>query len=371
MGNEEQIKQLLVDLKNDLRKALELEKYEMSDVINIGLNNGLYESLIILFQPIVIDGITKIYFDAFSATNVLGRSNIVDILNYSCDSKEKAEQWAKEEYDIIQKQNAEMSDEDREFWGEDNRTYEEILSLKLIIPKNIKDAFRKALFTIDFDLVGKIKVKDSHARDIGGVGFPIRSIEDVIFYAEPACLATCIDLYNKNILTTMNDTEGVIGDPPVENGICKVHCDYKSLSPENKAIFDELIADGVAKRIMDGTIDSGSLFVPCNREETIAEVSAKLQRISSRLKMQDVLYGKKTPEELYQEYRSLFVDGCFDNGISVEGIIKFYKNLDYANLIYDESENTIWASPEVYQKHKNYLNSLLSKGGIPKKIKKS
>ncbi len=352
MEEQDQIKQILIEIKNNLRKVVELQKYNINDIVDVGLKHELYESLFAIFLPITIDGVTKIYFDAFSQYPY----SFFYKINTSCDSMEQAEEMAKDLYEA-RDMPADLQT------SENTLTYEDVLASHIIIPKEIKDPFIKALFTIDFDLVGSIKIKDSHARCVSGIGCRIDTIEDIIIYSEPACLKTCIDLFNKNIRTTYNDTEGVIEDSIKEDGICQIQCDYQTLSSENQAIFKELIALGQAKRISFNTV---SLFVPCSGEETIAEVSAKLQSIASKLKMQDVLYGRSTPKETYEDFLSIVerypseAEGCFDDGITIKGIMKFAKNLDY-NLVYDESENLIWDSPELYQKHKNYLSFLASK----------
>ena len=137
------------------------------------------------------------------------------------------------------------------------------------------------------DLIEKIKIKDSHARAVVGIGHPIKNINDVIMYAEPACLKPCVELFKKNIVTTMNDTQGVLEDSKTENGICFIACYYGALSQENKEIFDELIKEGISRRYDDRGCDSISISVPCSSEETVGEVSNKLLAIVSRLKMQD------------------------------------------------------------------------------------
>lgn len=356
MNELENIKRLLCEVNSDITKIEELEKYGAQKVVEIALKEKLYDSLLVIFKPITINGITKIYFDPFS-------TDLLQQIEYTCDTKEKAEKEAKEEYEYHQSLNATLSEEDKE-WFYDDRTYEEILSSKRVISKEFKDTLRKTLFSIDIDLIKKIKVKDSHARMISGIGHPIKSIEDIIFYAEPACIKPCIELFNKNIVTTMNDTSGVIEDGYVENGKCFITCDYKSLSQDNKEIFDELIKSGMARRFMDGKIDSVSIDVPCNREETIGEISDKLQTIISKLKIQDFIYGKQTLEEFYEEklvtlgnyYPDLYKKYFNKNGFTWDDVIKFAEELGY---VFDSEEDLLWSCKEYYEKHKKYksLNS--------------
>ena len=364
MENEKQIKQLLMELKENTSRISKLEEYDIRTIIEVALKNGLFDSLLVLFQPIKIDNEMKIIFDPFS-------TDILDTLKYTCDSEEQAIQESKKEYEEIQKRNSELSEEDKE-WYYDNRTFEEILNSKIVFPSELKKEFIEQLFTIDFDKINRIKIKNSHARQISGWGHPVNTIEDVIFYAEPACLQVCINLFNKNIRTTMNDTDGVFEDGSIKSGTCRVWLDYRTLSDENKEIMEELIASGVAERFMDGNTDTISIFVPCDGEQTVGEVSQQLQEIESRIKDQDVIYGRGTPEEVYQSYIPIitrypfYAEGCFDDGITVEGIIKLGQSLG-SDLIYDSEEGLIWNSKELYEKHKKYIETHPKKSDFSKK----
>lgn len=354
MENKEKIKKLLIELKNDISKIIELEKYNPQEIIDVGLEEKIYDSLILIFQPITINGVVKIYFDAFSTIS----ADILVRIENSYDTLEDAEKAAKEEYESNQKRNATLSDEDK--WSYDKRTYEEILASKIIIPRDFKEALKKSLYEIDFDLIGKIKIKDSHARQISGIAYPISSVKDVIFYAEPACIKSCIDLFNKNIKTTMNDTEGVIEDGFVKDAKCFITCDYESLSEENKKIFDELIKSGIARRYMDWNIDSVSINVPCNREETIGEVSQKLQAITSKLKEQDVLYGRQSLEQFWkhelmnyaQQIPSIYHKYFDKEGYSWDDVIAFAEEFGY---YYDSKEDILWNDKSLYDRHIKYI----------------
>ena len=249
MYMEQKIKELLEQFLNDDYKILELEQYG-SEVLEIAYSNGMYKQLKKLFQPIELNisgnSVVKIYFDPFS-------SDIISRIVYD-SSQEESLMAAKQ--DLLE-----------------------------------------SIYSIDFSKIDDMKIKDTHARQISGIGHPVRNVRDIIFYSEPACIRTCMDLFDKNIRTTMNDTEGVIEDGYVENSICKVSIEYSSLDEENKQIADKLLQEGKAKRYMDGELDTISIIVPCNREETVGQVSTKLQQLSSLFKAQDILYGKSSIEE--------------------------------------------------------------------------
>ena len=348
MKKEEEIKNLLLELNNNPNKILELERYSENDVIKVAFKNGLYEPLMITFQPITIGGEVRICFDAFS-------TDILRILQRSCDTKEHAEQEARQQYEKIQESNSKLSEEDM-------ITYEEILNSIIVVPKEIKAAFEKILFTINYEQISKMKIKNCHARQISGWSHPVETVKDVMVYSELPCLMASIDLFNKNIRTSMNDTEGVLEDQPfISNGTCQIWFKYGPLSQENKAIVEELIASGCAKKFMDANFETISIFVPCSGEETVGEVSDKLRAIVSRFNIQDIGYGK-TIEEIYQDCAPIlqrypsYAEGLFDNGTNISDLIELGKRLG-RNLYYAEEEGLIWETPELYQRHRNYVDA--------------
>ena len=360
MEEREKIIKLLIEVNNDITKITELEKYDSQKIVDIALEEKLYDPLLIIFKPITINGITKIYFDPFS-------TDLLDRVMYTYDTKEQAEKDAKEEFEYNQAKK-ETRPKEYELFFDDDETYEEILASKTVIPKEFKEALRKSLFSIDMDLIGKIKIKDSHARQISGIAHQIKSIEDVIFYAEPACIKACIELFNKNILTTMNDTDGVIEDGENLNEKCFITCDYTSLSQENKEIFEELIKSGVSRRFIDRGIDSISIEVPCSREETVGEISNKLEAIVSKLKMQDCIYKSQTLENFYEEdfeyfaraYPSLYQKYFDKDEYTWDDVIMFAEEIGF---FYDPEEDLLWKDKYYYERHKKYQDSMPSQSG--------
>ncbi|MBR2828136.1 MAG: hypothetical protein IKE70_02775 [Bacilli bacterium] len=361
MEKEEKIKNLLMDLKDNPKRIIELEKYFVNDVVEVALKYGLYESLIITFQPITIDGEIKICLDAFS-------SNILEILRHSCDSKEQAIEEAKQEFEKIQERNRKLSDEEKE-WYYNPSTYEEILNTKVVIPKEIKDKLKKILFTIDYEKISRMKIKNCHAREISGWNHSIETVEDVIIYSELPNLMASIDLFHKNIRTTMNDTEGVLEDSTISKGISKIWIHYESLSQENKNIVEGLIDAGCAKKFMDGNKETISIFVPCSKDDTVDEVSNKLREIVSHFEIQDIHYGFGTMEEIYQSYVPIierypkYLEGLFTNGLNLKDLIALGKMFG-DNLYYDKEEDLIWKSPLLYQRHKRYKDSQTSNHNV-------
>ena len=129
MDNAEEIKKILLQLRDNKEKIVELEKYSINDIISIALDNELYESLKIVFQPILINGNVKIFFDAFS-------TDILDVIRSAYNTKEEAIEAADSEYQSIKENNARLSEDDLSF--KDDRTYEEVLDNKELYLKKLK-----------------------------------------------------------------------------------------------------------------------------------------------------------------------------------------------------------------------------------------
>ena len=341
ISENERIKQLLIEIKSDKTKILELEKFSIERIIKIAFKEKLYDSLITIFKPIVIDGNVKIYFDAFSDEN-----DILRIMDNAMEEKENLE----EKYEKYKKGLV---------FPEDAVSYDEFVENLIIIPRDIKEKIKRELFTIDYDLISQIRIKDSHARRIAGVGKPIKSIEDVIYYSEPSCLKSNIDLYNKNIRTISNDTECVLEDVKKDKGLCEIEIDYESLSEENKTIIKEVMEEGHAKKT-EGRENVITIYVSCSGEETVGEISKKLQDIISRFKYQDVLYGRLTLEEFVEKelgnYMRLYPDisdKYFHNDEGTwDDVANFAQEMGY---YYDSEEDVLWIKKEYYDRHKEYL----------------
>ena len=118
---------------------------------------------------------------------------------------------------------------------------------------------------------------------------------------------------------------------------------------------------------MDGKTDTVEIFVSCDGEETVEEVSKKLEALSAKLKEQDVLYGYGTPPEVYEELKPALeispylADGCFDDGITAKGMVKLGEALG-RRLYYDEESGLIWNSKELCDRHKKYVEKQMEKG---------
>ena len=353
MEKEQLIKQLLLELRDNTNNITKLEEYDIKDIIDVSLKNGLFDSLLILFKPLLIDGEMRIPFDPFS-------TDLLSMLEKTYESKEETIQEAKEYYEESQRRKRELPGETY-----DDRTYEEILDSMIVFPSDLKRDFIRQLFTIDIDKINEMKIKNTHSRQIAGWNHPVFTPDDVILYAEPACLQSCMDLFNKNIKTTMNDTDGVFEDASTnKSGNCEIWIDYGLLSDENKEIIDELIFLGLARRFMDGKIDTISISVPCDGEKTVGEVSQKLQSIVSRFKMQDILYGRQTLERFCEEdlfekgilYPDLYQKYFSTGECTRDDLIRFAEEVGY---YYDPEEDLLWDDKRYYDRHRRYVQQQL------------
>lgn len=156
--------------------------------------------------------------------------------------------------------------------------YQETIGIKELID---------SLYDIDYEMLFQIKVKDSHARQISGMGHSITGEKDIIYYSEPACLKSMLKLYELNIDTWANDTDGCIEDGKNFNNKCGINIYYSRLNEENRKIVDKFIQDGLAD-LRDRDDSIVFLNVKCDREETVGQVSDKLLSVISQLKIQDV-----------------------------------------------------------------------------------
>lgn len=150
-----------------------------------------------------------------------------------------------------------------------------------------------------------------------------------------------LKLYELNIDTWANDTEGCIEDGNYfeEDGLkCGINIYYSRLDEENKKVVDRLIREGFVKPYMDDTKDIIFLNVKGNKEETIGQVSDRLLAIVSQLKIQDVKsyqlseeFIRKIALDIYKskylvEYENLPYD------ILSSELIKYYEQFSSEEL---------------------------------------
>ncbi len=353
----DKIRDLLKEFQRDNKAIIELSKYDIDLILNVAFELKMYDVILDLFKPLEIDGEVIMFFDIFSYLSPLN-NNLAPFLN---------------RFDV--------SDEEKE---------------KIV----------KSFYDIDMDKVGRMKVGNSLPREISGWGHPVLNVNDVIYYAEPACLKSMIYCFNNNIRTTMNDAECVSGEA-TDNGVCCLWIDYDALSNENREYADSLIEAGKAHFVDKEHVKTICIEIPCSKDETINEVSQKLEALVNGFVKQPILYGFWTRDAFLIKMRDIIRKGilygstipfsddtydeiCYqliDNGtvkensngdVSIDDgklfllddfideILK-YPNLfqilvDYYMFYYDQEEDKVWESEKLFNRYKESLDESISKG---------
>jgi len=295
--------ELLKELENNNQVCIEIEKVGI-DAFFIALEEEMYDALVKLITPIEYEEngekIVKILFDPFStATN-----NI---------------------YEMIEQ-----------------------------LDESIKKKIFSAINNVDYELYGRMKIGNTHARQIAGTAFPLSGKESIIMYFEPACLKSGLDLFSKNIKTYSNDTEGVIEDLEITSGVCNIGIFFGLLTPDNQKYIKELEEKGLAFTPKYGP-NVGNVYyleVPCKSEETVETVSKRMESLVSGFRKQEIIYKGKNMEEMMESlqflirtYASIAKDCFGSEKTNIAGILDFcnYFGMD---IIYDEDTNLFWEREE-------------------------
>lgn len=269
MSNQDEIKLLLERFSKDKTIIQELQsKYSINDILSVAIKNKMNDIIVALFQPIEINGEYEQFYDYYSVIDTYG-------IEYN----------------------------DKEY---------------LIGMQDVID--------IDNPNTRNIKLKNSLAREVSGWAHPIRGEQDVRYYAEPACLESMIYFYRNNITTTMNDTECIKGEK--DQGICKIWIRYDTLSDENKELVDKIIEEGSAKFIDDASIKTVSIFVPCQKEETIGIISDRIMNITKRFQKQVSYRGIMTTDTVMNILAKIVKEYLY-NGDTIPNEEESYLDLFY------------------------------------------
>ena len=191
------------------------------------------------------------------------------------------------------------------------------------------------------------------------VQFPYQR-EYISLFADEACVEPCQLLYDMG-LKTVNSGANVDGKENVKDwGFIGI--DYISMSDENKLIADELEKKGLIKPINRNSEERGAfivyLKVPLDSETTVGEVERKLIELASLFQTQDVLYGRKTIEEIQSDYKDNG-DGTyyckFLHGNVTHEEMKQFIEEDLQQLFYD-GEKYYYITEDLLNIHMNYIN---------------
>lgn len=222
-----------------------------------------------------------------------------------------------------------------------------------------------ALLTIDLNKISNIRIKDVFARQICGMGFPIRSEKDVAFYSEVSNYLPCLELFNMNIRTTSNDTSGCIDDLDKSDSKCEISIHYGSLDEANKCVADAIVESGNGHFIRSFVDDGQDLMitVPCDVNERVSEVNVRMMKLISKFHKQDILYGVVDLQDAIMTLKrwSAFLSG--DERKRIQGMIKedmtaseVIEVVNALELSYVcDSDGTIYSDMYCLNKHKEYI----------------
>ena len=188
----------------------------------------------------------------------------------------------------------------------------------------------------------KKRIKDVEPIEMGGVFLTKDTIQN---FVEEPCLDACKYLYDLNINTIMSSANkkdvGQFG---------YINIELDSLSLENKQIALEILEN--SKDTVSLSTDHGgkpvkvlSIKTPINDSSTIGDVKKSFMQVISKFKMQDVLYGRYSYEELVQMLEKSFGENLVD--------IDLIKELGYC---YCSDEYVYYKSEELLNKHLKYKN---------------
>ena len=325
--DEADIKKLLEEFRINKKVIEQLSKsYDEDTILNVAFKEKMYDIILELFSPISIDNEIKMYFDIFTYLSPIEMQLPIFI----------------ERFDL---------------------------------PEIKKEKILKLIFNPDIEKIKQIKVGNTLPREISGYGHLINNINDVIYYAEPACMESMIYLFNNNIRTTMNDTECVDGDN-IENGTCSIWIDYDALSEENKEIANQLIVMNTAKYINREQSKTISIEVPCNKNETIGSVSNKLKKIVQDFKKQPILYGFHSRDQIISRMKEEIKDRIYNNMLFPNNIdaYEYCMKLIKDGLVKENSNGNIQIEDgrkflindlvEVISKSKDFFNSYIEYYGF-------
>lgn len=264
--------------------------------------------------------------------------------------------------------------------GEPTKSMEEIAREFVILPAYEKKEILDLLFTLDKEKIESMKIGDVLARQISGMGHPIRNEKDVIYYSELSTVYPSLELFHKNIITTANDTLGCFDDCCLDGSTdasIVINLDYASLDAENKAVADALVEEGYARYQEESFAyhrgKGVNLILPCSTEDSISDTNEIFSGIVSRFHKQDMLYGKVSADYIIQcmnkqldflsdeDYQTVY--HILESDQSDRAILEALHYFPYLFFYYDAQEEQFWIDSYYCEKHKAYLEEQPEFGG--------
>ncbi len=248
-------------------------------------------------------------------------------------------------------------------------TIEEAARDAVVLYSSLKKELLDALYSIDKKKIMAIKIKDVLARQISGLGHPIRNKRDIIYYCETPSLYAALDLFEKNIITVANDTLGCYDDSDHSKLAVDLNINYDSLDNGNKQVADVFIKNGNAKfypRNEFSRCNDVVLHVPLSKNSTVFDATKVLLELTSLFHKQDMIYGIVGIDDVINTIDNCVnwvghdsrkkIEAILATGYSVENILKVLELLPFINYYYDREEGKFWIEKYYYDKHKKFLN---------------
>ncbi len=191
----------------------------------------------------------------------------------------------------------------------------------------------------------KKKIRDIEPIETGGSIVTRETLQDFI---EVPCLDACRYLYDLNIQTTMSSAnkKDVVG-------YGYIHIALDSLSTENQQIVLRMLEqDNNEDRFSLGTEHGSvpkrfiSIKTPINEETTVGDVRKDFMQVLSSLKIQDVLYGRYSRDEVIQ-----YIKSCYGQDIEIDE--ELIKDIGFC---YCSDEDIYFENEELLNKHLKYKN---------------
>ena len=342
---------IIEDFENGILNESELYSLDLNS-LKFCIAEGKVDTLIKLISPIKFEDGYKYVMDAIS----------LELLDYiSSLPSSIMERYA----NMLHAQKEESIMMGEVPFEEDLITVREAAHNAVIVTPMDRKRIVNALLNIDLSKIANIKIKDVFARQISGMAHPISDEKDVAFYSEISNYYPSLVLFNKNIMTTSNDTEGCINDSGLLDSKCEISIHYDSLDEANKCVADAIVANGNG-RFFDSFTGKGKdlmISVPCDREETIEQVNGRMLELVSKFHKQDVLYGVVSLEDSLKTLRrwSAFLTGdvrkriqaMIKDDMTPEEIIEVVNALELGYVC--DSDGTIYRDEMCLAKHKEYV----------------
>lgn len=189
------------------------------------------------------------------------------------------------------------------------------------------------------------KIRDIEPIETGGSKLTRDTLHE---FVEEPCLDACRYLYDLNIETTMSSA-----NKKDVGGHGYIHIALDSLSTENQQILLGMLEqDNNEERFSIGT-ERGeipkriiSIQTPINEETTVGDVRKDFMQVLSSLKMQDVLYGRYSRDEVIQ-----YIKSCYGQDIEIDE--ELIRDIGFC---YCSDEDIYFENEELLNKHLKYKN---------------